>query len=67
MPRSYAVSFCIFECDGSSHRWLYTHRGGQWTEYYSEEALVLQRRFFARFLKSEQNSVPEVPRAQRGS
>jgi predicted acyl esterase len=54
-------SFRAFERVGSSHRWLYTHRGGKWAKYYSEEALALQRRFFDHFLKDEQNGMPEVP------
>jgi predicted acyl esterase len=38
-------SFRAFERVGSPYRWLYTHRGGKWAEYYSEEALIFQRRF----------------------
>ena len=54
-------SFRAFERAGSQQRWLYTHRGGKWAEYYSEEALAFQRRFFDHFLKGEQNGMPEVP------
>ena len=54
-------SFRAFERAGSPHRWLYTHRGGKWATYYSEEALAFQSRFFAYFLKSEHNGMLEVP------
>jgi uncharacterized protein len=54
-------SFRAFERVGSPHRWLYTHRGGKWAEYYSEEALAFQRRFFDHFLKGEENGMLEVP------
>jgi uncharacterized protein len=53
-------SFRAFERVGSPHRWLYTHRGGKWAEYYSEEALAFQRRFFDRFLKGEENGMSEM-------
>ena len=53
-------SFRAFERVGSPHRWLYTHRGGKWAEYYSEEALALQLRFFDHFLKDKQNGMLEV-------
>jgi predicted acyl esterase len=54
-------SFRAFERAGSPHRWLYTHRGGKWAEYYSEEALAFQSRFFDHFLKGEENGMLEVP------
>jgi predicted acyl esterase len=54
-------SFRAFERASSPHRWLYTHRGGKWAEYYSEEALAFQRRFFDHFLKGEEDGMLEVP------
>jgi uncharacterized protein len=54
-------SFRAFERVSSPHRWLYTHRGGKWAEYYSEEALSFQRRFLDHFLKGEENGMLEVP------
>jgi predicted acyl esterase len=27
----------VYEQAGSAHKWLYTHRGGEWTAYYSSE------------------------------
>jgi predicted acyl esterase len=53
-------SFRAFERAGSPHRWLYTHRWAKWAEYYSEEALAFQSRFFDHFLKSEENGMLEV-------
>jgi predicted acyl esterase len=45
--------FEAFRRIGSKHRFLYTHRGGKWSTYYSPEALALQARFFDCFLKEE--------------
>jgi putative CocE/NonD family hydrolase len=53
-------SFRAFERVGSPHRWLYTHRGGKWAEYYSQDALAFQSRFFDHFLKGEENGMLEV-------
>jgi predicted acyl esterase len=41
----------------SKHRYLFTHRGGKWSTYYSPESLALQKRFFDCFLKGEQNGM----------
>jgi predicted acyl esterase len=41
----------------SNQRFLYTHRGGKWSVYYSPEALALQTRFFDCFLKGEDNGM----------
>ena len=57
-------SFRAFEGVASSQRWLYTHRGGKWATYYSQEALAFQSRFFDHFLKGEANGMPEVPRVR---
>jgi predicted acyl esterase len=54
-------SFEAFERIGSKHRWLYTHRGGKWGTYYSDEALAFQKRFFDCFLKDEANGMLDVP------
>jgi uncharacterized protein len=45
----------------STHRYLYTHRGGKWSTYYSAEALALQAQFFDCFLKGEDNGMRELP------
>jgi predicted acyl esterase len=52
-------SFEAFRRIGSAHRFLYTHRGGKWSTYYSPEALALQARFFDCFLKGEDNGMRE--------
>jgi predicted acyl esterase len=44
----------------SKHRYLYTHRGGKWSVYYSPESLALQARFFDCFLKGEENGMKDV-------
>lgn len=41
----------------STHRFLYTHRSGKWSTYYSPEALALQARFFDCFLKGVDNGM----------
>jgi predicted acyl esterase len=53
-------SFEGFRRIGSRHRFLYTHRGGKWSTYYSPEALALQARFFDCFLKGEDNGMREA-------
>jgi predicted acyl esterase len=53
-------SFEAFRRVRSAHRYLYTHRGGKWSTYYSPEALDLQARFFDCFLKGEDNGMREV-------
>ncbi len=45
---------------GSTHRFLYTHRGGKWSTYYSPESLALQSRFFDCFLKGEDNGMRDA-------
>ena len=53
-------SFEAFRRIRSSHRFLYTHRGGKWSTYYSPEALALQARFFDCFLKGEDNGMRDA-------
>lgn len=45
----------------STHKWLYTHRGPKWAEYYGAEGLAAQRRFFDHFLKGEDTGQLAVP------
>jgi len=54
-------SFEGFRRLGSAHRWLYIHRGGKWSTYYSPEALAFQARFFDWALKGEQNGMADLP------
>ncbi|MFD3810167.1 CocE/NonD family hydrolase [Rhodococcus sp. NPDC058639] len=49
---------------GSADKWLYTHGRKMWQTYYSPEALDVQRRFFDRFLKEEDNGFDAVPRVR---
>jgi putative CocE/NonD family hydrolase len=44
----------------SQHRYLYTHRAGKWSTYYSPESLALQARFFDCFLQGEENGMREA-------
>jgi predicted acyl esterase len=53
-------SFEAFRRIASADRWLYTHRGGKWTTYYSPEALATQSRFFDCFLKDTQTGIPAL-------
>jgi predicted acyl esterase len=56
--------FEAFRRIGSEHRFLYTHRGGKWSTYYSPEALALQTRFFDCFLKGEDNGMRDAARVR---
>lgn len=44
----------------SEYRYLFTHRGGKWSIYYSPESLALQNRFFDCFLKGEENGMRDT-------
>jgi len=48
----------------SKEKWLYTHRGGKWSTYYSDEAKAFQKRFFDCFLKGEDNGMRDEPRVR---
>jgi predicted acyl esterase len=54
-------SIRAFEQVGSKQRWLYTHRGGKWSTYYSAAALAAQERFFDHFLKGVDNGIESQP------
>jgi predicted acyl esterase len=49
---------------GSAHKWLYTHRGGEWTAYYSTEVNALMLKFFDYFLKGIDNGMLEHPKVR---
>jgi len=49
---------------GSSQKWLWTHRGGKWTTFYSEEAKADQLAFFDHFLKGDDNGWDARPRVR---
>lgn len=49
---------------GSEHKWLYTHRSGEWTAYYSTEVNALMLKFFDYFLKGIDNGMLEHPKVR---
>jgi uncharacterized protein len=49
---------------GSKQKWLEVHGLEHWTHFYTDYGVTLQKRFFARFLKSEQNDWAEQPPVQ---
>lgn len=53
-------SFEAFRRISSKWRFLYTHRGGKWSTFYSPEALAVQLRFFDCFLKGQENGMREA-------
>lgn len=54
-------SFDGFQKIASKRKWLYTHRGPKWSEYYGPGGLAAQSRFFDHFLKGKENGQLEVP------
>jgi predicted acyl esterase len=52
-------SFRAFEKVSSTEKFIYTHRGGKWATFYSDEALQAQLGFFDRYLKG--HDVPKPP------
>ena len=54
-------SFELFRRAASTQKWLYTHRGGKWSTYYSERATAARIGFFDRFLKGEANGWDQRP------
>jgi predicted acyl esterase len=57
-------SFEAFRRAGSERKWLYTHRGGKWATFYSDEARQVQLRFFDRFLRDADNGWDDEPRVR---
>jgi len=49
-------SFRAFIKAQSKHKWIYTHRTGQWNSYYSPEVQTLTRNFMDCFLKGDESS-----------
>lgn len=54
-------SFAGYQNISSRYKWMYTHRGPKWSEYYGSEGLAVQSRFFDHFLKGAKNGQLEVP------
>ena len=56
--------FEAFKRISSELKWLYNHGRRKWEEYYSEEALAYQKRFFDHFLKGIDNGMMDMPRVR---
>ncbi len=54
-------SFEAFRRTGSSRKWLYTHRDGKWSHFYSPGAAAEQLRFFDHVLRDEPNGWQDRP------
>jgi hypothetical protein len=54
-------SFELFRRAASAKKWLYTHRGGKWSTYYSPQATAARIAFFDRFLKEAANGWDQRP------
>lgn len=52
-------SFRAFESVGSTDKFVYTHRGGKWATFYSDDARQAQLVFFDRYLKGR--DIPAIP------
>jgi hypothetical protein len=56
-----------FVTSGSAHARLYTHRGGKWSTFYSDDALAEQLTFIRAVLDdAETRSALGSPRGARG-
>jgi uncharacterized protein len=51
-----------FYNSASEHKWLEMHGDAHWTHFYTDYGLDLQKRFFAYFLKGEQNGWDKQPK-----
>ena len=54
-------SFEVFRRAASTQKWLYTHRGGKWSTYYSARATAARIGFFDPFLKGVANGWDQRP------
>jgi len=57
-------SFRAYERVSSKDKWLYTHRNGEWTEYYSLEVQSLMLKFFDYYLKEMNNGMDLHPKVR---
>ncbi|BBX99311.1 hydrolase [Mycobacterium lacus] len=55
-------SFRAFEKISATDKFVYTHRGGKWATFYSEDARRAQLAFFDRYLKHR--DAPKLPRVR---
>lgn len=53
-------SFRAFEKASSKRKWIYTHRGGKWTTFYSPEVQALTKDFMDHFLKGQDNQFSDL-------
>lgn len=56
--------FLAYEKISSKHKWLYTHGRQKWAEYYSFEALTIQKMFYDHFLKGTDKRMLDMPRVR---
>ncbi len=54
-------SFEAFRRTGSQRKWLWTHRSGKWSTFYSAQATDVQLRFFDHFLRDADNGWEDEP------
>jgi predicted acyl esterase len=54
-------SFQAFRRISSKEKWLYTHGGKKWEEYYCDDALAYQKKFFDYYLKGVDNGWKATP------
>jgi predicted acyl esterase len=57
-------NFEAFTQAASPHKWLEAHGGEHWTSFYTDYGVGLQKRFFAHFLKGEDNGWEQEPRVR---
>ncbi|BBX85161.1 CocE/NonD family hydrolase [Mycolicibacterium aubagnense] len=57
-------SFRAFENVSSTDKFMYTHRGGKWATFYSDDAPQAQLGFFDRYLKHREVPKPPVVRLE---
>lgn len=56
--------FEAFKRISSKDKWLYTHGREKWAQYYSDEGLELQKKFFDFFLKGVDSGMMDTPRVR---
>ncbi|MBW1667063.1 MAG: CocE/NonD family hydrolase [Deltaproteobacteria bacterium] len=57
-------AFEAFKRIFSQDKWLYTHGRRKWEEYYSDEGLEYQKKFFDHFLKGVDSGIMDTPRVR---
>jgi hypothetical protein len=51
-----------FTQSASAEKWLEIHGDAHWVDFYTDRGVALQKRFFAHYLKGEDNGWADVPR-----